>query len=105
MSIPVHKLGLTIVVVIVAAHVIVVGPTVTMFLLRTRQTLLGNVWQSVAQVVSDRTTEVLWTAGSMTDKEVEKALSSGTVHDPETNSAGVIRRRQNGRNEFGSLAE
>ncbi|KAK8137580.1 hypothetical protein PG984_003073 [Apiospora sp. TS-2023a] len=105
MSIPVHKLGLTIVVVIVAAHVIVVGTTVTMFLLRTRETLLGNVWQSVAQVISDRTTDILWRADSMTDKEVKKALSSGTVYDPAINSAGVIRRSQNGRNEFGSLTD
>ncbi|KAK8067237.1 hypothetical protein PG997_013984 [Apiospora hydei] len=101
---PVQKTGLLIVVGIVATHTILVGAAVSMFLLRTRATLLGNVWQSVAQVVSDRTTEILWRADSMTDKEVKEALS-GTAYKSDNRSIGMVRRRQNGRNEFGSLAD
>lgn len=100
-SIPVNKLGFIIVAGIVALHTIIVGTTVTLFLSRTRTTQLGNAWQSVAQVVSDRTIEVLWKVDSMTDKEVKETLSNSAGY-LNIQSTGVIRRRQNGRNEFGS---
>ncbi|KAK8017724.1 hypothetical protein PG993_014050 [Apiospora rasikravindrae] len=103
-SIPVQKTGLLVVAGIFAVHIVVVGTTAAIFLRRTRATLLGNVWQSVAQVISDKTTDILWRADSMTDKEVKEELS-GTAYNPKIKAAGVIRRRQNGRNEFGSLAD
>ncbi|KAK8067746.1 hypothetical protein PG996_006858 [Apiospora saccharicola] len=101
-SIPKRYSGLLIVASLIAAHVALTGATIAMFLLRTRATLLGNAWQSVAQVVSDRTLKVLWRVDSLNDKEVKKALSSATG-DPEI-PAGAIRRRRNGRNEYGSVA-
>lgn len=103
-SLPVHRVGLLLVSGIATAHIIMMGVTVTTFLCRTRATLLGNVWQTVAQVVSDRTTKILWKADSMKDKEVKAALS-GTAYESEAALAGVVQRRQNGRNEFGSLTD
>ena len=101
-SIPVRKIGLGFVAGIVVVHIILTGTTIALFLLHTRATLLRNAWQSVAQVVLDQTLGNLSRADVLKDDEIKQALSNTTCDSGA--STGAIRRRQNGRNEFGSTA-
>ncbi|KAK8076638.1 hypothetical protein PG994_003910 [Apiospora phragmitis] len=101
-SIPTTRTGLLIVIAMVTAHLAVLGTTVFLFLRRTEATMLGNAWQSVAQVVSDDTLPILDQAGDLRDKEVKKALAESGEG---TQRAGVIRRRKNGRVQFGERDE
>ncbi|KAK8109285.1 hypothetical protein PG984_015086 [Apiospora sp. TS-2023a] len=73
-SIPVASRGLIAVIALVTSHLAVLGFTILLFLRRTDVSLLGNAWQSVAQVLSDDTLSILDQAGDLRDKEVEKNL-------------------------------
>ena len=98
-AIPSGRAGLAAVVAGIAAHLLVSAAVVLpAFLGRTRATLLGNMWLAVAQTLSDRTLEVLAHSHDLTDREVAKIL-----HGPRRGPGrpGVVRRRHNGRAEFG----
>ncbi|KAK6851685.1 hypothetical protein PG995_011810 [Apiospora arundinis] len=98
-TIPASRTGLFGVVAMVAAHLVVLGAIILpMFLRHTNVTLLGNMWLAVAQIMSDRTGEILAHSHGLKDSEVEKVL-----HGPRKGPGlpGIIRRRHNGRAEFG----
>ncbi|KAK8009459.1 hypothetical protein PG991_012010 [Apiospora marii] len=98
-AVPSSRAGLFAVTGMIAAHLFVLaGVVLPAFLGRTRVTLLGNMWLAVAQTMSDRTLELLAHSHDLTDKEVAKVL-----HGPRKGPGlpGVIRRRHNGRAEFG----
>ncbi|KAK8022118.1 hypothetical protein PG993_012885 [Apiospora rasikravindrae] len=97
-SIPTTNTGLGIVLAMAITHLVLIAGTVVLFLRRTEVTLIGNAWQSVAQVVSDDTLPTLDRAGDLRDKEVKKILAESS-EGPEM--TGVIRRRNNGRVQFG----
>ncbi|KAK8092570.1 hypothetical protein PG999_014769 [Apiospora kogelbergensis] len=94
--IPARWNGLIAVISMVAIHMVIVVTITALFLLRTRVSKLGNVWQAVSQVVTQETLPVLSHADQMTDKEVCKELSSEFAFKQE----GVVRYRKNGRVEF-----
>lgn len=97
-SIPVRRAGLLCLGAIITVHLGALTITSILFLSRTQATLLGNGWQSVAQIVSDPTSEILALAGSMKDDEVVKTLIGPSQGGKEI---GVVRKRYNGRNQFG----
>ncbi|KAK7968867.1 hypothetical protein PG988_007940 [Apiospora saccharicola] len=95
MSIPIGRAGFISVIVIAAAHLGILVVTSVLFVQRTKATLIGNPWQSIAQVVSDDTLPILARAdGPEETKDKEMP-----------NVTGVIQRRQNGRIEFGEKQE
>lgn len=53
--------------------------------------MIGNAWQSLAQVVSDDTLSMLHQAGDLRDKEVKRVLAESSPGHPKT--AGILRRR------------
>lgn len=99
-EIPIRNIGLMFVVGLVSAHLIFVVLISLLFLSRTKSTLLGNAWQSIAHVVSEKTYEALQAADNSKDKEFEVVLGK-----QEANQAGVLRLRHNGRQEFGPKTE
>ncbi|KAK8092388.1 uncharacterized protein PG998_014873 [Apiospora kogelbergensis] len=94
--IPARWNGLIAAIIMVAIHMVIVITITALFLLRTRVSKLGNVWQAVAQVVTEETLPVLSNADHMTDKELCEA--SGSTFD--FKQEGVARHRKNGRIEF-----
>lgn len=102
-SIPIASKGLIAVTAIIASHLATLGFTLLVFLRRTKVSLIGNAWQSVAQVVSDDTLSALDQAGDLRDKEVEKHLVG--CSEKEKGMVGVVRRRQNGKVQFGKNEE
>lgn len=96
-SIPVRRAGLLCLGAIITVHLGALIVTSILFLSRTQATLLGNEWQSIAQIVSDETSEILALAGSMKDDEVMKTLIGPGQEGKEI---GVVRKRYNGRNQF-----
>lgn len=99
LSIPATYRGLSMVIAMVTAHFLVLGTTLFLFLRRTDATMIGNAWQSVAQVVSDDTLPILDQAGDLRDKEVKKVLLAESGAGREM--SGVIRRRENGKVQYG----
>ncbi|KAK7947851.1 uncharacterized protein PG986_008737 [Apiospora aurea] len=98
-TIPTSRFGLVSVLAVIAVHLFVLlAVALPAFLSQTKATLLGNIWLAVAQIMSDRTLEILAHSHDLTDKEVTKAL-----HGPRKGPGlpGIIRRRHNGRAEFG----
>lgn len=57
-------------------HFILVAVAVTLFLTKTKMSLLGNAWQAVMQVHSDETAGVVRHGSGLTDKEMEDMLKS-----------------------------
>lgn len=100
MSIPAQTIGLSTVVAMVATHLIVMGVTLVLFVQRTKATSLGNAWQSIAQVMSDDTLPILLQADDLKDKEVKEIIADV---GEKVEMVGVVRRRQNGRNQFGPI--
>ncbi|KAK8108837.1 hypothetical protein PG984_014638 [Apiospora sp. TS-2023a] len=98
-SIPTTQTGLVVVITMITVHFIVLGATLFLFLRRTETTMIGNAWQSVAQVISDDTLPILEQAGDLRDKEVKKVLLAESSEGKEM--TGVIRRRHNGKVQFG----
>ncbi|KAK8061063.1 hypothetical protein PG997_015284 [Apiospora hydei] len=97
-SVPATNTGLIVVIAIVTTHLVVLGTTLFLFLRRTETTLIGNAWQSVAHVVSDDTLPILDRAGDLRDKEVKMTIAEASGG---AEMAGVIRRRKNGKVQFG----
>ncbi|KAK7923544.1 hypothetical protein PG985_007615 [Apiospora marii] len=95
MSIPVGRAGFMSVIAIVAAHLVILFVTSVLFIQRTKATLIGNPWQSIAQVVSDDTLPILTRLDGLEDRTDEEM----------PNVTGNIQRRQNGRTEFGEKQE
>ncbi|KAK7977065.1 hypothetical protein PG996_003135 [Apiospora saccharicola] len=99
-TMPSSRVGLFSVIAMIAVHLFVLAVIVLpVFLSQTKVTLLGNMWLAVSQIMSDRTLEILAHSHDLTDKEVTKV-----IHGPRKGPGlpGVIRRRHNGRAEFGS---
>ncbi|KAK8849040.1 C6 transcription factor [Apiospora arundinis] len=94
--VPLYRGGLYTVIALVALHIAFVILISFHFHHRTRSTLLGNAWQSIAQVVSDQTYEALQQADNLKDEEVNRILGKH-----ESKEIGVVQVRDNGRNEFG----
>ncbi|KAI6080190.1 hypothetical protein F4821DRAFT_276608 [Hypoxylon rubiginosum] len=61
---------------IIATHIIVTVVVTILFFRHTKFSILGNHWQAVAQVASEETGSILREADRMTDKEVERSLTS-----------------------------
>ncbi|KAK8035723.1 hypothetical protein PG991_001796 [Apiospora marii] len=95
MSIPVGRAGFMSVIAIVAVHLGILAVTSVLFIQRTKATLIGDPWQSIAQVVSDDTLPILSRTDGMEDKK-DKYMPNVT---------GNIQQRQNGRTEFGVKQE
>lgn len=93
--IPVRRSGLYGTLAVVVLHLAVVATVVSLFLARTRVSLLGNYWQAVAQVVSNDTEPLLRRADGLRDTEVEALIARDLM------ARGVVRERKNGRREFG----
>jgi hypothetical protein len=84
-AIPSQWTGFMIVSITLAVHVLCLLVTCMLFLSRTKKSLLGNVWISVAQIITNDTLPVLKEARYMTDGEVTKAIKASgrdgqTVH-------------------------
>lgn len=99
-SIPIGRAGLYTVIALVSVYSMILGATLLLFLHQTEATSIGNVWQSVAQLLSNDTLPILARVDAMRDKEVREMLRDS---DGGQKSAGVIRRRRNGRNQFGAI--
>jgi hypothetical protein len=84
-AIPSQWTGFKIVGLTLAVHVLCLFVTCMLFLSRTRKSLLGNVWISVSQIITNDTLPILKEAQYMTDGEVTKAIKASgrdgqTVH-------------------------
>ncbi|KAK7960343.1 hypothetical protein PG988_011557 [Apiospora saccharicola] len=101
-SIQIASRGLIAIMALVTSHLAVLGFTVSLFLRRTEVSLLGNAWQSVAQVLSDDTLSIPDQAGDLSDKEVEKSLGGS---EKGKGTVGVTRKRPNGKIQFGKNEE
>ncbi|KAH8781921.1 hypothetical protein BGZ57DRAFT_285238 [Hyaloscypha finlandica] len=75
-NIPHQWKGFGTMVAVLAVHLFVLSLTALLFFLNTKHSLLGNSWQAVAQVVSERTRPILNQSFDMTDREVEKVLKA-----------------------------
>lgn len=95
--VPVRKAGLIGIVLMLVIHLLVVISTVTLFLYRTKATLIGNAWQAAAQLITEQTHVLFEQADGMSDKEIKEK-----VLDPASGSLamGQIRKRKNGRYEL-----
>ncbi|KAI1395058.1 hypothetical protein F4819DRAFT_492855 [Hypoxylon fuscum] len=96
--IPTRTGGLISVIIMVIVHLATVLITLIFFLSRTKASLIGNAWQAVAHVVSDETLPVLVEADGKKDKELKEIMDRSGWNAKRT---GIIRRRHNGKNEFG----
>lgn len=74
--IPVQWRGLIFTLCLVSVHLVIVFTTTVLYAVYTKATLLGNAWQSLAQVVSHETDEAIQGASGMTDKEVKEWAKS-----------------------------
>ena len=100
--VPARWTGFIIVMAMLLAHMLLVKAAVTEFLRSTRSTMLGNAWQAVAQVVSEKTLPILHRADGMTDREVLRWIKERPYH---TETVGIVRSRLNGRSELGGAKE
>lgn len=75
--VPSRWLGFIAVVAMTAVHVLLTLCIVVWYLLGTDHTMLGNSWQAVAQVVSDKTLPLLKKATNTKDTEVEELIQRG----------------------------
>ncbi|KXH60567.1 hypothetical protein CNYM01_00044 [Colletotrichum nymphaeae SA-01] len=76
--IPLRWTGFSIVQGVIALHLALLLTTMVLFLTRTRASSLGNAWQTVAQVVSPHTKEIVDKADRLMDDEVrERTVSTG----------------------------
>ncbi|KAF4996141.1 hypothetical protein FDECE_12565 [Fusarium decemcellulare] len=69
--IPARWVGLGIVLGLVGLHFALVIITIAVFATLTETSTLGNTWQTVAQIISPQTREIIESADDMTDKGVE----------------------------------
>lgn len=75
-SVPAKWTELIIVMVLLAMHSIMLIAAIVVFLLATEHTQLGNIWQTVAQISSRGTSDILNQVTGMSDKEVRNYLKS-----------------------------
>lgn len=78
---------------IVAVHLVVITTVVDLFALHTDKSELGNLWQTLAQVVTTDTVPVLGRAGNLQDEEVDRLIR---LQYPELRGDQVLRRETNG---------
>lgn len=76
---PQRLLGLVFVMVISCVNLLVIISTVSLFLVRTKHTSVGNYWHALAQVVSEITQPLLHRSTRATDDEVAKMLQDYDV--------------------------
>jgi hypothetical protein len=93
---PVQWTGFGVVMGLLLLHFALVLVTVIMFLISTELSLLGNAWQSVAQVASKDTAELIHHASTLTDGEVKRLLEMSGIPD---GRLLVKRSFENGRSE------
>ncbi|KAJ5457957.1 hypothetical protein N7475_009345 [Penicillium sp. IBT 31633x] len=90
--IPVRWGGFVAGVSIIVAHFIILALITILFVIYTRNSMLGNSWQAVAQVVSEDMLSVLDQASNAKDEEVKKRWDKDQLADH-----GVLRYWPNGR--------
>jgi len=73
-SAPIRWTGYIIIMVTLAVHWILVASITVCFLRQTQYTMLGNIWQAVAQVSSEATAPLLLQATNLKDCEVKKLI-------------------------------
>jgi len=100
--VPARWNGFIIIMAMLVAHILLVKAAATEFLARTKSTMLGNAWQAVAQVVSEKTLPILHRADGMTDKEVVQWINERPYR---SETIGIVRSRLNGRSELGNHRE
>lgn len=74
--IPSRWTGLLIVLCLVAVHLLLVSITTAVFVLRTRGSALGNIWQAVSQMASPGTRQILESADFKRDDEVKDCVKA-----------------------------
>ena len=76
---PQSWLGFWSVMIVLAVHLGLVAVITLGFTLRSKHTLLGNYWQTVAQIIGPETQDLLADSRMATDKEVKnEVLASGS---------------------------
>ncbi|KAE9367389.1 hypothetical protein N431DRAFT_416001 [Stipitochalara longipes BDJ] len=75
-NIPVREAGLFVVIGIQTVHAVLIGVILWAYLRLSRYSSLGNSWQTVAQLVSPPTTDILEVASTGSKKEVRAMLTS-----------------------------
>jgi hypothetical protein len=67
---------------VVSVHLVIVAAATILFLGKTRYTLLGNYWQSLAQIQTPEILELSSRSANATDKEVcARAKKDGLWHE------------------------
>ncbi|RSL49311.1 hypothetical protein CEP54_012493 [Fusarium duplospermum] len=74
--IPSRWVGLLIVFCLVAVHLLLVFITTVLFILRTRGSALGNIWQDVSQMASPETKQILESTDSRRDDEMKARVKA-----------------------------
>lgn len=72
-----HVRGIIAVLIVVGVHVVLVGVILSLFLLTTRYSTVGNAWMSVAQVYGECTRDVLDRGKVWNDDVVERFMNGG----------------------------
>ena len=78
---PQSRLGFWAVVVVLGVHVATVGVIALGFVLCSENTLLGNHWQTIAQLQGPETQDLITRTRMVTDGEVKRALRVGGYED------------------------
>lgn len=73
-KIPNRKSGLKIIHTVVILHLCLFFLTSAMFLLWTRSTTLGNIWQAVSQTINNDTKPIFLVAATRTDSHIQREL-------------------------------
>ena len=81
---------------LLVVHAVLVITTMVLVLSKTDYSLLGNVWQAVAQASSSDTMETVYHASNMTDLEVKRLLRMNCFKD---NEVGLKTSPDGGRNQ------
>ncbi|KAM0439724.1 hypothetical protein ACHAPT_000818 [Fusarium lateritium] len=79
---PSRWVGLVIVLCLVGAHLVLVLTTAVLFILRTRDSALGNIWQAVSQMVSPETRQVFESTGFKKADDDMRACVETMGQDP-----------------------
>jgi hypothetical protein len=81
---------------LVVLHFALITIAVTLFLMKTEMSLLGNAWQAVSQVLSTDTVDVFHQGATVTDREVRSSIKRrGTS----TSKVRITKSSNNGRAE------
>ncbi|KAI1180361.1 hypothetical protein F4777DRAFT_529939 [Nemania sp. FL0916] len=94
-AIPVRYTGLIAVMVLTVANIACILAIATLYISRSRYTIVGNYWHAVSQTVSDLTSDTLFRGNQATDAEISDFLKEDErlvrlVRSPETGHVKIV---------------